>query len=76
MADEPQAASTADVAERLFAEFTGRHPLRVVTAVVQQSRHELSDVAPAALPELLERLARQRLTELPPAAADPSGNAG
>jgi len=56
--------SIADVTERLFLEFEPRLPLTTIVAVVRGCRHEL-DTAPApALPELVERLARQRLTDL------------
>ncbi|GAA4880412.1 hypothetical protein [Actinomycetospora straminea] len=45
---------------RLAAEFSGR-PVAVVSATVLRCRRELDAVPPGALPELLERLARQRL---------------
>lgn len=45
---------------RLVAEFPGRH-VAVVSATVLRCRRELDAVPPGALPELLERLARQRL---------------
>jgi hypothetical protein len=53
----------AAVISRLTREF-GEHagPLTVVRVVVQ-ARHDLDEPHPLALPELLERLARQRLLE-------------
>ncbi|MFC5139851.1 hypothetical protein ACFPK1_16540 [Actinomycetospora rhizophila] len=45
---------------RLTAEFPGHH-VAVVSATVVRCRRELDGVPPGALPELLERLARQRL---------------
>jgi hypothetical protein len=45
---------------RLVAEFPGHH-VAVVSATVVRCRRELDGVPPGALPELLERLARQRL---------------
>ncbi len=58
--------SYADVTERLFrAEEV--HPLPVITAVVQQCRADLDSVPSGANPELLERVAHQRLSDLQPA---------
>ncbi len=57
--------SYADVVERLFAEFTPRHSLSDIAAVVQQCRAELSCSPVSALPGLIERLARVRLS-VPP----------
>ena len=48
--------------KRLVVEFIGRLPARTVAAVVRRSRHDLDSCPPAALPELTERLARQRLS--------------
>jgi len=56
--------SCCDVTERLFAEFERAHPLPVITEVVRQCRQDLHGAPTAALPELLERLARQRLSDL------------
>lgn len=53
--------SYADIVERLFTEFGGRLALPVITAVVRECRGQLSCSPEAAMPELLERLARQRL---------------
>jgi hypothetical protein len=38
------------------------HP-RIIVSVVRRSRHELDSPSAGALPELLERLARQRLLQ-------------
>jgi len=57
--------SYADVVERLFAEFTPRHSLSDIAAIVGQCRAELSCSPALALPELIERLARVRLS-VPP----------
>ena len=43
------------------------HPLPVITAVVQQCRADLDSVPSGAIPELLERVAHQRLSDLQPA---------
>lgn len=51
-----------DVTERLFAEFADVHELPVITAVVRQASEDLRGSPPGALPELVERLARQRLS--------------
>ncbi len=51
----------ADVIERLFREFEGAVPLPVIVKVTNVCRHQLSGSSPTAMPELIERLARQRL---------------
>jgi len=56
--------SYCDVTERLFGEFERVHPLPVIAAVVRQCRNVLEGSPPGALPEVLERLARQRLSDL------------
>jgi len=56
--------SYADVTERLLRAFAAVHPLPVITAVVQQCRVDLDGVPSGAVPELLERLAHQRLSDL------------
>lgn len=63
VSSEPQQAepSLADIAERLMAEFSGQVNLSVISRVVQESRKDLQGAPPGALPELTERLARQRL---------------
>lgn len=52
---------TSSVVARLATEFG--HPAPVLRTVVRRSRRDLSGVPVGALPELLERLARQRLID-------------
>ena len=54
----------ADVTERLLAEFEGRLELGVVSRVVLETRAQLDCSPQGALPELVERAARQRLLAL------------
>lgn len=56
--------SLADITERLFARFEGAVPLPTIVRVVRRCRRELDIAGPGSLPELLERLARQRLQSL------------
>lgn len=49
--------------DRLTAEFAGRFTQDLVDHVVRGSRRDLDVVSAAALPEMVERLARQRLIE-------------
>ena len=79
LSSEPAAAEravaagegVADVTERLLAEFGTERDLATIAAVVLGCRAELAAVSSGALPELLERLARQRLQEhLPSAGGD------
>jgi hypothetical protein len=68
-----------DVVERLYAEVASSLTLAQVLAVVGRCRTELDAPSPDAQPELVERLARQRLTELPPRPlirGRPQGGAG
>lgn len=53
-----------DVIERLLNDFGSQLARSVVAAVVQRCRTELDIVARPALPELVERLARQRLDDM------------
>lgn len=53
-----------DVTERLMAEFESRLDLAVITKVVGGCRRDLDASPVGALPELVERLARQRLLEM------------
>lgn len=62
--DDAGAESMADVVERLATVFDGRVRLPVIVAVVRRCRRELDIVSGPPLPEMLERLARQRLTTL------------
>jgi len=69
---EYHAVSYADLVERLFREFEDKVTLTAIADVVRESRLQLQGSPPHALPELTERLARQRLTRLAVAqAADP-----
>ena len=53
--------SYADAVERLFAEFAHRSSLTDIADTVTECRAQLSGAPAPALPELIERLARQRL---------------
>lgn len=67
------ADSLADVIERLFREFKDQFSLIEVVAVVRECRTQLCCSPPQALPELVDRLARQRLRSLRRSpAADPN----
>ncbi|OLT16115.1 hypothetical protein BJF78_15355 [Pseudonocardia sp. CNS-139] len=55
--------AVAGAVARLTAEFTDAIGPTVVRRVVRHSRSDLSGCPPAALPELVERLARQRLLQ-------------
>jgi hypothetical protein len=52
-----------EAVERLTVEFAGAVPPSAVRAFVREARAELSADPPAALPELVERLARARIQE-------------
>jgi hypothetical protein len=69
--------SLADVTERLFREFEPRVSLRTIVTTVRQCRSDLERAGnpQPALPELIERLARQRLTELAAQPPTPSDSA-
>jgi hypothetical protein len=56
------AHATAAAVARLSVEFPARHAA-VVSRTVDQCRRDLDGAPPGALPELLERLARQRLQD-------------
>ena len=53
--------SMTDVTERLFLEFAGQRSLTEIVEVVRECRAQLCCAPTAALPELVDRLARQRL---------------
>ncbi|WP_227979440.1 three-helix bundle dimerization domain-containing protein [Nocardia spumae] len=57
--------TTIDVTtvHRLAAEFDGRQPRRCVEMAVASALRDLRGSPAPALPELVERLARQRLTD-------------
>jgi hypothetical protein len=61
----------ARVVERLYREFD-LLPLSAVIEVVAGCLRDIQGSPPGALPELIERLARQRLSELAPRAAERS----
>jgi hypothetical protein len=61
LAAGPHEAAVIEAITRLTAEFAREHPLWKVGRTVRGSRRDLSGVPGGALPELLERLARQRL---------------
>jgi hypothetical protein len=56
--------TVAAVINRLSAEFLEQAGPLTIVRVVLQARHDLDEPHPLALPELLERLARQRLLEM------------
>ena len=57
-------AHYADLVEQLFREYESVLSLSGIVALVNQCRHELAGIPPGAMPELLERLARCRLSTL------------
>jgi hypothetical protein len=54
----------ADLVEQLFREYECVLPLRSIVALVNECRHDLAGTPATAMPELLERLARCRLSAL------------
>jgi hypothetical protein len=62
-----------DVAVRVYADFAEHATLAEVPAVIARSRTDLDTPSAAALPELVERLARQRLADH---AASPAAETG
>ena len=52
-----------DVAARIYADFAADTTLAEVQTIVGQCRTDLDTPSAAALPELVERLARQRLVD-------------
>lgn len=63
-ADRPD--TVVDVVERLMGEFEDRLNLRQISRVVLGCRADLAGCPPGALPELVERLAHQRLLDAVP----------
>lgn len=55
--------SITEAVQRLDREFRGSVHRRLIVAVVRRSRRELDSPSAEALPELVERLARQRLLQ-------------
>jgi hypothetical protein len=53
----------ATLTDRLYADYQAGFSHADIDQVVQQCRADLAGTPAAALPELLERLARQRLTD-------------
>jgi hypothetical protein len=52
-----------EVAVRVYADFAEHATLAEVLAVIARCRNDLHTPTTAALPELVQRLARQRLTD-------------
>ena len=69
-------ADAVDVTERLMAEFEHRLGLDQIIRIVTGCRRDLVDTPPGPLPELLERLARQRLLDALPSATQPGTGTG
>jgi hypothetical protein len=59
---EYHALSYADLVERLFREFEDHVTLAAIVDLARECRQQLKGSPEQALPELTERLARQRLT--------------
>jgi len=55
--------SILETVQRLDREFCGSVHRGFIVTVVRRSRHELDSPSAEALPELVERLARQRLLQ-------------
>lgn len=64
MPAHPDPESLADVVEDLSAIFRARLPRPTVIAIVRRCRRELDIVHGASIPEMVERLAHQRLLNL------------
>ncbi|MFR9802975.1 hypothetical protein ACL02T_11800 [Pseudonocardia sp. RS010] len=60
----PEVDAVTPAVARLAREFAGRVSRRTVARVVRSCRADLSGVPAGAVPELLERLARQRLLDV------------
>ncbi|HTZ42571.1 MAG TPA: hypothetical protein VMB79_01810 [Jatrophihabitans sp.] len=61
---EAHESSFADMVERLFQRFENRIQLPIIVATVRDAREQLRGSPLAALPELTERLAIERLGAL------------
>jgi hypothetical protein len=72
---EYHALSYADLVERLFGEFEDHVTLTAIADLVRECRKQLKGSPSHALPELTERLARQRLTRMADAVAADRGPA-
>ena len=64
-----------EVTVRVYADFADRATLAEVLAAVARARNDLDTPATAALPELVERLARQRLADRLAGPAPSNGSA-
>ena len=71
--DEERAREAGRTDRRLLAEFGALVAQTTVTRIVRSCREDLRGAPPGALPELVERLARQRLRQALPPGADPTG---
>lgn len=60
----PGGDPVVEVVWRLYGEFNGRRPVKDIIETVQRCRRDLDCITPDSLPEMTERLARQRLHEL------------
>jgi hypothetical protein len=58
-----EADPLVDVVVRVYADFADRVTLAEILEVVARCRNDLDTRSAAALPEMVERLARQRLTD-------------
>jgi hypothetical protein len=67
-----ESETLADVVDRLGREFGRRMPERQIVLTVRRARRELDIISGPALPELVERLARQRLRSAARSAAVPA----
>jgi len=56
-------ASFADIIQRLFRTFEATHTLNEIVEVARDAKSDLRDAPSGAQPELVERLAQQRLSE-------------
>ena len=65
--------SLADVSHRLFDEFGSHASLAQIVAMLRQCQNELDSVRPDSMPEMVERLARQRLRSITPATVAVAG---
>lgn len=68
MNEDGLAASVTAIRDRLFAEFAQQVPPAEIEALLGQCQSDLDAVPRAAMPELVERLARERLLSRLPAA--------
>lgn len=60
----PHDMPLADITERLMVEFGDRIQVSTISKIVLECRHDLQGSPVQALPELVERLARQRLLQI------------